>query len=331
MRETTALGPWIRRFLLEHLVNERNLAANTRRSYRDTMCQLLPFVSARLHKTVDRLEVVDVSSQLVREFLGDVETTRGCGIATRNQRLAAIHALARFVGEHSPEHIAWCAQVRCVPYKKGTHATVPYLDKAEIDALLACPNRRTQQGGRDYAMLLFLYNTGARASEASELTIADLHLDHASVDILGKGRKRRQCPLWPTTVGELRALVVDRSRQEHVFLNRCGQPMTRFGVHALVERTAAKVQSTMPTLAGKRVSPHSIRHSTATHLLSSGVEINTVRAWLGHASLETTNVYAEINLEGKARALAKCEVTDGPTPTKRWRANADVMQFLRSL
>jgi len=242
MRETTALGPWIRRFLLEHLVGERNLAANTRCSYRDTMRQLLPFVSARLHKAVDRLAVVDVSSKLVREFLGDVETSRGCGIATRNQRLAAIHALARFIGEHSPEHIAWSAQVRCVPYKKGTHATVPYLDKAEIDALLACPNRYTQQGRREYALLLFLYNTGARASEAAQLTICDLHLDHASVDILGKGRKRRQCPLWPATVGALRALVGERSSEEHVFLNRCGQPMTRFGVHALVKRAAAKAQ-----------------------------------------------------------------------------------------
>jgi len=331
MRETTVLGPWIRRFLLEHLVNERNLAANTRRSYRDTMCQLLPFVSARLHRAVDRLAVVDVSSKLVREFLCDVESSRGCGIATRNQRLAAIHALARFVGEHSPEHIEWCAQVRCIPYKKGTHATVPYLDKAEMDALLACPDRHTQQGRRDYALLLFLYNSGARASEAAELTIADLRLDHASVDILGKGRKRRQCPLWPTTVRELRALVVDRSPEENVFLNRRGQPMTRFGVHAMVERTAAKVYSTIPTLAARRVTPHSIRHSTATHLLSSGVDIDTVRAWLGHASLETTNVYAEINLEGKARALAKCEVVDGALPTKRWRADADIMQFLRSL
>lgn len=331
MRETAVLGPWIRRFLLEHLVSERNLAANTRRSYRDTMCQLLPFVSARLHKAVDRLAVIDVSSKLVREFLRDVESSRGCGIATRNQRLAAVHALARFVGEHSPEHIEWCVQVRCIPYKKGTHATVPYLDKAEIDALLACPNRQTQQGRRDYALLLFLYNSGARASEAAELTIADLHLDHASVDILGKGRKRRQCPLWPTTVRELRALVGKRSPQENVFLNRCGQPITRFGVHAMVERTATKVNSTMPTLAAKRVSPHSIRHSTATHLLSSGVDIDTVRAWLGHASLETTNVYAEINLEGKARALAKCEVIDGVPPTKRWRADANIMQFLRSL
>lgn len=331
MRESAVLGPWIRRFLLEHLISERNLAANTRHSYRDTLCQLLPFVSARLHKAVDRLEVVDVSAQAVREFLGDVETGRGCGIATRNQRLGAIHALARFIGEHSPEHIAWCAQVRCVPYKKGTYATVPYLDKVEIDALLATPDRRTPQGRRDYALLLFLYNTGARASEASELTIGDLHLDHASVDILGKGHKRRQCPLWPVTVRELRALVNDRLPQEQVFLNRGGQQMTRFGVHALVERTAARAQDSMPSLATKRVSPHCIRHSTATHLLSSGVEINTVRAWLGHASLETTNVYAEIDLEGKARALAKCEVTAGQARSKQWHTDRNIIQFLRSL
>lgn len=330
MRDSTMLGPWIRRFLLEHLVSERNLSANTQRSYRDTLCQLLPFVSSRLHKAVDRLMVIDMSPQLVRDFLGNVETSRGCSIATRNQRLAAIHALARFVGEHSPEHIDWCAQIRCVPYKKGVHAAVPYLDKAEIDALLACPDRRTPQGQREYALLLFLYNTGARASEATDLTIDDLHLDSASVDILGKGRKRRQCPLWPATVSELRSLVAGRPPQQRVFLNRCAHPMTRFGVHALVERIAAKAQDAVPSLTTKRVSPHSIRHSTACHLLSAGVDINTVRAWLGHASLETTNVYAEINLEDKARALAKCEVA-GTSSSKQWRADADVMRFLRSL
>jgi len=331
MRETNALGPWIRRFLLEHLVSERNLAANTRRSYRDTLCQLLPFVSGRLHKAVDRLTVVDVSAQLVREFLSDVETKRGCGIATRNQRLAAIHALARFVGEHSAEHIAWCAQVRCVPYKKGTHAAVPYLDKAEIDALLACPDRRTDQGRRDYGLLLFLYNTGARASEAAELNVGDLHLDQASVDILGKGRKRRQCPLWPATVRELRAIIDDRPQQQQVFLNRCGQPITRFGIHALVDRTAARAKACVPSLATKRVSPHCIRHSTASHLLNAGVDINTVRDWLGHASLDTTNVYAEVNLQGKAHALAKCEVSGGRHSRKPWHCDTQIMDFLRSL
>jgi len=273
--------------------------------------------------------VVDVSSQSVRDFLNDVETHRGCGIATRNQRLAAIHALARFIGEHSPEHIAWCAQVRCVPYKKGTQAAVRYLNKAEIDALLACPDRRTEQGRRDYALLLFLYNTGARASEASDLIVSDLHLDQASVEILGKGRKRRQCPLWSATVRELRAIVGERPRQEHVFLNRCGQPTTRFGVHALVERTAARAQDSMPSLATKRVSPHSIRHSTASHLLSSGVDINTVRAWLGHASLDTTNIYAEVDLAMKAKALGECSIPDDSR--RHWRKEPGLMAFLRSL
>jgi integrase/recombinase XerD len=331
MRDSTLLGPWVRRFLLEHLVGERNLAHNTQQSYRDALCQLIPFASRRLHKPVDRLTVADVSAQLVRDFLCDIESSRRCSIATRNQRLATIHALARFIGEYSPEHIDWCAQVRCVPFKKGTHAMVPYLDKPEIDALLACPDRRTAQGRRDHGLLLFLYNSGARADEAAQLTIGNLDLDAASVSIIGKGRKHRTCPLWPVTVGELSALVGQRPTQERVFLNRCAAPMTRFGVHALVERMALLAQADMPSLTKKRISPHCIRHSTATHLLRAGVDINTVRAWLGHVSLDTTNVYAAIDLEGKAKALAKCDITNEIGPTKRWVKNPDLMQFLRSL
>lgn len=331
MRDNTLLGPWVRRFLLEHLVGERNLAHNTQQSYRDALCQLIPFACGLLHKAVDRLTVADVSAQLVREFLCDIESSRHCGIATRNQRLAAIHALARFIGEHSPEHIDWCAQVRYVPLKKGTHAMVPYLDKPEIDALLACPDRRTAQGRRDHGLLLFLYNSGARADEAAQLTIGNLDFDAASVSIVGKGRRHRHCPLWPVTVGALSALVGQRPSQERVFLNRRSAPMTRFGVHALVERIALMAQTAMPSLTKKRVSPHSIRHSTATHLLRAGVDINTVRAWLGHVSLDTTNIYAEIDLEGRAEALAKCNITNEIEPTKRWIKNPGLMHFLRSL
>ena len=264
MRDSTLLGPWVRRFLLEHLVGERNLAHNTQQSYRDALCQLIPFASGCLHKPVDRLTVVDLSAQLVRDFLCDIESSRHCSIATRNQRLTAIYALARFIGAHSPEHIDWCAQIRYIPFKKSTHAMVPYLDKPEIDALLSCPDRRTAQGRRDHGLLLFLYNSGARADEAAQLTIGNLDLDAASVSIVGKGRKHRTCPLWPVTVGELSGLVGRRPAQERVFLNRCGAPMTRFGVHALVERMALLAQTDMPSLTKKRVSPHSIRHSTAT-------------------------------------------------------------------
>lgn len=163
MCNTTLLGSWIRRFLLEYLIEERNLARNTQQGYRDTLCQLIPFISGQLHKPVDRINVVDVSAQLVRDFLSQIETVRRCSISTRNQRLACIHALASFIGGHSPEHIDWCTQVRCVPFKKTTKPSVPYLNKPEIDALLACPDRSTSQGRRDYALLLFLYNSGARA------------------------------------------------------------------------------------------------------------------------------------------------------------------------
>jgi site-specific recombinase XerD len=331
MRDTTLLGPWIRRFLLEHLVEERNLSRNTQQGYRDTLCQLIPFVSVRLGKSVDRLLVVDISSQIVREFLTEVETTRHCSIATRNQRLAAIHALARFVGEHDLEHIDWCAQIRYIPYKKGIQTTVPYLDQNEINALLATPDQSTNQGRHDYALLLFLYNSGARASEAAELTIADFNSGNCSVNILGKGRKQRLCPLWPVTVQTLSALVGQRQLQERVFLNRCGQSMTRYGIHALVERTVRKAQSSTPSLATKRVSPHSIRHSTATHLLRAGNDINTVRAWLGHVSINTTNIYAEIDLEGKAKALAKCDISKDQKAGKRWLEDPGLMAFLHSL
>ncbi len=331
MRDTTLLGPWVRRFLLEYLIGERNLARNTQQSYRDTLCQFIPFVSQQLHKAVDRLEVIDVSTPIVREFLAQIETSRGCSIATRNQRLAAIHALARFVGEHSPEHIEWCSQVRNIPYKKTTHALIPYLDKPEMDALLASPDRRTSQGDRDQALLLFLYNAGARASKAAHLTVGDLDFTSGTVRIVGKGRKQRQYMLWLETIQALRALAGARPPQEHVFLNRCGQPLTRFGVHAVVERCALKAKVDMPSLAAKRVSPHSIRHTTATHLLRSGADINTVRAWLGHVSLDTTNIYAEIDLAAKAQALVKCEVTDRPKATRRWANDPALMAFLRSL
>ena len=159
MRDTSLLGPWIRRFLMEHMVSERNLARNTQRSYRDTLQLLLPAIARRARKPIDRLAVTDVSADRVRQFLSELEEKRGCAIATRNQRLAAIHALARFIGLHAPELVEWCGQVRTVPFKKAPQALVTYLEKAEMDALLAAPDLTTAQGRRDHALLLFLYNS----------------------------------------------------------------------------------------------------------------------------------------------------------------------------
>jgi site-specific recombinase XerD len=336
MRDTSLLGPWLRRFLMEHLVGERNLARNTQRSYRDTLRLLLPDVAQRTGKPVDRLNVTDLSAEHVRQFLSDLEEKRRCAIVTRNQRLAAVHALARFIGLHAPELVEWCGQVRAVPFKKAPKTLVTYLEKAEMDALLAAPNRTTAQGCRDYTLLLFLYNSGARADEAAHVLVGDLQLglkpecDPSAVLIRGKGNKLRRCPLWAKTVDELRPLVSSRGPREHAFLNRRSQPLTRFGIHALVERYARKVATELPSVAKKRVSPHTIRHTTATHLLRSGVDINTIRAWLGHVSLATTNIYAEVDLEMKAKALANCEVKED-APKKPWREDKGLMEFLRTL
>jgi integrase/recombinase XerD len=318
MIKTSLLGPWVRRFLLEYLVSERNLAPNTLRSYRDTLSLLLPFVAQQVQKHIDQIAVTDLSRNAVRLFLQHLEESRKCCVTTRNQRLAAIRSLARFVGLHSPEHIEWCGQLRTIPSKRSPRSSITYLEKAEMDALLNAPDQSTDQGRRDHALLLFLYNTGARADEAAQVTVGDLFLahssrDHSLVQVRGKGNKLRRCPLWPQTVHELSSLIGNRPATDHVFLNRCGQPITRFGIHTMVERYVQRLMDSIPALAKKRVSPHTIRHTAATHLLRAGVDINTIRAWLGHVSLNTTNVYAEVDLEMKAKALATCEVL-GPAP-----------------
>lgn len=331
MTNPSLLGPWVRRFLLEYLTKQRNLAINTRISYRDMLVLLLPYAAADLKKLVDRLTVVDLSPELIHKFLTHLEKDRRCCVATRNQRLGALHALARFIGENSPEHIEWCAQIRLIPFKKTFQSSITYLDKPEMDALLAAPDRSTPLGRRDYALLLFLYNSGARASEAAELRIQDIDWHAKCVRIIGKGNKQRACPLWPITMEQLHGITAQRGAEKHVFLNRNGYPITRFGIHTMVERHASKATTLAPSLGTKRVSPHVIRHTTATHLLRAGVDINTIRAWLGHVSLNTTNIYAETDLETKARALATCAPATGDKKVKSWKDQPDLMEFLRGL
>lgn len=336
MADIGKLGPWVRRFLLEHLIGERNLSVNTQRSYRDTLALLIPFAAYQTHKKVDELTVADVSEKCVGGFLADLEGTRGCAISTRNQRLAAIHAFSHFVAAHSPEHIEWCGQIRAIPFKKCTTKLITYLEKPEMDALLAAPDLKTAQGQRDHLMLLFLYNTGARADEAAQLLIGNLDLgavpdrDLPSVKIHGKGRKERRCPLWPQTVKELLPAIDTRQPDQHVFLNRYGRPITRFGIRGIVKRAAKNAAARLASLRAKSISPHSIRHTTATHLLRAGVDLNTIRAWLGHVSLDTTNIYAEVDLEMKAKALAHCEV-NGTKQVRRWDGDKGILAFLRAL
>ncbi len=338
MRDCHLLGPFVRRFLLEDVMADRNLSLNTQRSYRDAIRLLFGFIAKRYSTDPTRVTVEQVNCEVVRSFLVHLEEERGNSVATRNQRLAALHSLFRCIGRLVPELVDHAAQVQAIPLRRTSTPVMPYLDKHEIDALLVVPDRHRPQGRRDYALLLFLYNTGARATETAQVTIGDLRLDTSpSVRLLGKGRKFRSCPLWSHTTEVLRDLLgtrLDGPRNAPAFLNVRGQPITRFGIHSLVARSVDKAAERVPSLRDKRISPHSIRHSTAVHLLRAGVDINTIRAWLGHVSLETTNRYAEVDLEMKAKALQSCAVSEPertPDRLASWHADSELMSFLTSL
>src|SRR5680860_961027 len=200
MKNTSFVSVWIKRFLLEYLISVKNLSRNTQLSYRDTFRLLLPFAAKRNKKQIDRLSVEDIGPATVKAFLSELEAGRGCSTTTRNQRLSAIHAFGKFVGMHSPEHLEWCRQIQTVPFKRAQRTLITYLEKHEMDALLNAPDRQNSLGRRDRALLLFLYNTGARAGEAAQLKVGDLNIDVASnrnlatVLIRGKGNKPRRCP-----------------------------------------------------------------------------------------------------------------------------------------
>ena len=331
MSDPRTLGPWLRRFLTEYIVTERNLARNTQKSYRDTFTLLLPFVGTKTRKPADRLTVQDLTAHCVRQFLDHLENDRGCSVQTRNQRLTAIRAFVRFVASRDPGHLEWSASIRAIASKKATPQPIGWLSKTEMKALLEVPDRHSPRGRVEHALLLFLYNTGTRVSEATQLVAGNLQIGqrdgrHPLVDIRGKGGKQRQCPLWPQTEGVLAELVKDLAPGDAVFLSRHRKPYTRFGVYRLVERCAARV----PSVAGRRITPHTIRHTSACHLLQAGIDLNTIRAWLGHASLDTTNIYAEIDLELKAKALALCDGAE-PGPDRPWKENKRLMAFLGAL
>jgi integrase/recombinase XerD len=334
MSDPGLLGPWIRRFLVEYLVSTRNLARSTQLTYRDTLAGVIRHAALATGKRPDLLNLADIRRGLIIECLAHGERGRSRTARTYNRHLAALHTFARFVGEYSPENLQWAGQVSTIPLKKFPRPQIPYLEKDEMDALIAAPNMRTMQGKRDHALLLFLYNTGARATEVSQLKIADLRMPPSErangfVKLQGKGGQVRECPIWPDTARQLKPLIDARPPDQHVFLNRRLEPLTRFGIHTLVERYSKLIAIHIPTLKAKRVSPHTIRHTTATHLLRAGVDINTIRGWLGHASLTTTNVYAEIDLQTKSRALAKLEPVGGMRRSPR--LTADLMQFLSAL
>lgn len=332
--EKDYVGYWIRRFLSDYLTCVRNLSINTVMAYRDAIRMLVVYLSRKKHKQPDELTVTDITPQEVLALLEHIEQTRKCSIKTRNLRRSAFVSLSKFIASNRPEYIEWCRGIKNIPVKKSPRTMITYLDKKEMDALLNLPDKQTEQGWRDYVLLLFLYNTGARAEEAATLQVKDLFIPKGKgipvVTITGKGSKTRRCPLWNDTCKLLHDIVDNKKPDDNVFMSRLHKPISRFGIYEMVTKYARKLEETMPSIKGKRISPHTIRHTTATHLLLSGVDINTIRAWLGHVSVETTNIYAEVNLEMKAKALESLDFKE-KRPHRHWRNDKKLMDFLDNL
>ena len=335
----TPVGPILQSFFVDHLQALKGLRPLSVRSYRDTMRLLLAFVAAERKRKISRLFVEDFTYELAQRFLRHLEERRHNCIRTRNQRLAIIRSFFDYLGSRIPERVAIAERVSAIPTKRTPPPETRFLERADVQRLLASLPSKGSRAQRDRALLLFLYNTGARVQETADLRIGQLDLDGTlRVRLHGKGDKWRVCPLWPETARQLRDLLAQRRNaapDASVFCSSREQPLTRFGIYKIVRRHARVLEQAGTKMYDRRISPHVFRHTAAVHLLESGVEVNVIRAWLGHVSLETTNRYAEINTPMKEAALRACDPGQDASeafPRKPvWRDDAALLAWLDSL
>jgi integrase/recombinase XerD len=336
MTGTRPLGPLIHSFFIDHLVTIKGLRPASVRSYRDTIRLLLCFVAEQKRTKITKLNVQDLSFEAVRGFLAYLENDRHNHVRTRNQRLAILHTLFDYIAGREPEMLHVCQQVRAIPMKRAAPPETHFLERDEMEALLAHLPRTGRFALRDHALLLFLYNTGARAQEVADLRAGNLQLgENAIVRLHGKGDKWRTCPLWHQSATLLTELL-DASQQppaadSPVFASATGNALTRFGIYKIVRRLAGHLDDARTS---RRASPHIFRHTAAVHMLEAGVEANVIRGWLGHADLSTTNRYAEINTNAKMQALRTTEPPDTSTGHHThpiWRSDESLLNWLSSL
>jgi len=328
----------IRHFFENHLVSQRGLSTHTILAYRDTLKLLLQYAVQHYRKPCTDLTVEDLTPEVVRQFLNHLEGFRKNSVRTRNSRLAAIHAFFRYLATTDPRFLAHCQGILAIPFKHYARPVLEYLEKEEVLDIFNHIDLQKSQGKRDDALLRLLYNTGMRAQE-----IVDLNVNHVRfsrpyyVRISGKGHKERTCPIWVETLHALKTYVEDRrvrfTDPTPLFVNAKGQQLSRFGLRYIVARRVAGAAKTCPSLLTRKITPHTYRHTTAMHLLQSGNDLNMIRSWLGHSSIETTHGYVEIDLEMKRKTLQSCEKllpkskTQGPS----WHRDPNVLEWLSAL
>jgi integrase/recombinase XerD len=319
-------------FFLRRLINQRGASARTVESYRDAFELLLGYLEDHLGKKPSALTVADLDAPVVLDFLEYLETVRHNSARTRNARLAAIHSFMRYVAVRDPASLPITTRVLAIPAKRFDRPVLGYLTREQITAILAAPDRTTWSGRRDAVLLAVAYNTGARVSELTALQVRDVLVHgQSAVQLHGKGRKRRVIPLWASTAAEVRLWLRQKEQAPEfpVFPNRDGTAMTRSGVRDRLDRAVATAQQSCPSLRGQRVSPHTIRHSTAVHLLESGTDLAVIALWLGHSSPAVTHQYLEADLATKEAALSRLN-DPSPRPA-RFRPRDRLLTFLEGL
>jgi integrase/recombinase XerD len=319
-------------FFYKRLIDQRNASARTIASYRDTFCLLLRYAEERIKKPPAELTMEDLDAQCISSFLDHLEKERGNSLRSRNLRLSAIRSFMRYSASRNPTSLPLVERVLAIPNKRFNHTLVNFLSRDEMEAVINAPDRSTWSGHRDHVMFTTFYNTGARVSEIIGLRIQDVRLYNvASVQIVGKGRKQRAMPLWKRTASSMKQWLrcIGENPQSPVFPNRLGKPLSRSGVEHRLKLAAKKASRTCPTLRNRKVSPHTIRHTTAMHLLQAGERIEVIALWLGHEHPNTTHQYVEADMTMKERALSVLQ--EPRVRTTRYRPNDQLLAFLESL
>jgi site-specific recombinase XerD len=332
MTLSTSLAPLLERFFTQRLMQQRQASPHTITSYRDTFRLLLTFTQQRRHKPPSQLTFQEIDAPLIVAFLDHLEKTRGVSVRSRNLRLTAIHSFFRYAAFETPAHAAQIQRVLAIPSKRFTRRQISFLTRPEIDALLAAPDQRTWFGRRDHALLLVAVQTGLRLSELTALTLNDATFGTgAHVRVIGKGRKERCTPLAKPTIAVLKAWLREppRGDEQVLFPTARGTRLSADAVEYLVAKHRTAAAKGCPSLQHKRITTHGLRHSSAMELLQAGVDRSVIALWLGHESVETTQVYLEATLAMKERALAKTTPLNGRFSC--YRPGDELLGFLNSL
>ena len=337
MKTNNDLNLYLRSFFLDYLGAQRGVSRHTLLSYRDVIKLFLQFAARKRGKDVTRLTIEMLDASMVLAFLEHLEHERGVCVKTRNQRLAALHTFYRHVSGVDPLHFDLCHRVIAIPLKRATVKRVSYLELPELNSIIAQIDRSKRSGRRNHALIFILYNTGCRVQEILNLRACDFQSEpFPQLRILGKGKKERFCPLWDETADVIKDLLKERGinpwGEEIMFTNVRGGNLTRFGAQYMLKKYRRQACDDMPSLKNKNITPHTLRHTTATHILQAGGEMSSIKNILGHASTTTTEHYAEINLEMKRKVIASISPhSEMGTTLPSWRRDKNLIDWLEAL